>query len=106
MHGNAALKEPLTKNVWSAAKREVVAHLCGALEMSERRACTIIAADWTMIRYRSRRAPDTELRIRLRELANQHRRFAAATAAPPILPFQELRVSTEGFETHGPGWAG
>jgi transposase InsO family protein len=28
-----------------------------------------------MIRYRSRRPPDTELRVRLRELANQRRRF-------------------------------
>jgi putative transposase len=28
-----------------------------------------------MIRYRSRRPPDTELRARLRELANQRRRF-------------------------------
>jgi putative transposase len=58
-----------------AAKREAVAHLRGALEMSERRACNLIAADRTMIRYRSRRPPETELRARLRELANQRRRF-------------------------------
>jgi transposase InsO family protein len=44
-------------------------------EMSERRACTVIAADRTMVRYRSRRPADTELRGRLRELANQRRRF-------------------------------
>ena len=43
--------------------------------MSERRACTIVAADRTMIRYRSRRPPDSELRARLRDLANQRRRF-------------------------------
>ena len=43
--------------------------------MSERRACTLIAADRTMIRYRSRRPPDSELRARLRALANQRRRF-------------------------------
>src|SRR3954469_22707244 len=61
--------------VGPAAKREAVAHLRGALEMSERRACSLIAADRTMIRYRSRRPPDTELRTRLRELANQRRRF-------------------------------
>jgi putative transposase len=61
--------------VGPAAKREAVAHLCSALEMSERRACTLITADRTMIRYRSRRPPDTELRARLRELANQRRRF-------------------------------
>jgi putative transposase len=61
--------------VGPAARREAVAHLCTALEMSERRACTLIAADRTMIRYRSRRPPETELRARLRELANQRRRF-------------------------------
>jgi len=61
--------------VGPAAKREAVVHLRTALEMSERRACTLIAADRTMIRYRSRRPPETELRARLRELANQRRRF-------------------------------
>ena len=58
-----------------AAKRDAVAHLRGVLEMSERRACSLVAADRKMIRYRTRRPPDTELRARLRELANQRRRF-------------------------------
>ena len=61
--------------VGPAAKREAVAHLRSALEMSERRACTLVAADRTMIRYHSRRPPDTALRARLRELANKRRRF-------------------------------
>jgi transposase InsO family protein len=61
--------------VGPAAKREAVAHLRTVLEMSERRACTIVAADRKMIRYRSRRPPDIELRARLRDLANQRRRF-------------------------------
>ena len=61
--------------VGPAAKREAIAHLRGALEMSERRACSLIAADRTMIRYRSRRPPETELRARLRALANQRHRF-------------------------------
>jgi putative transposase len=43
--------------------------------MSERRACTVIAADRKMVRYRSRRPADTALRARLRELANLRRRF-------------------------------
>jgi len=43
--------------------------------MSERRACSVIAADRTSIRYRSCRPPDTELRGRLRDLANARRRF-------------------------------
>ena len=61
--------------VGPAAKRDAVAHLRGVLEMSERRACSLIAADRKMIRYRSRRPQDTQLRARLRELANQRRRF-------------------------------
>ena len=61
--------------VGPAAKRDAVAHLRGVLEMSERRACSLVAADRTMIRYRSRRPPETELRARLHELANQRRRF-------------------------------
>lgn len=58
-----------------AAKREAVAHLRSTLEMSERRACRLIAADRKMVRYHSRRPPDTALRARLRELANERRRF-------------------------------
>ena len=58
-----------------AAKRQAVALLKSMFEMSERRACTVIAADRKMVRYRSRRPADSELRGRLRELANQRRRF-------------------------------
>lgn len=58
-----------------AAKREAVGLLTSMFEMSERRACTIIAADRKTIRYRSRRPADTGLRARLRELANERRRF-------------------------------
>lgn len=58
-----------------AAKRDAVAHLREHFEMSERRACAVIAADRKMIRYQSRRPPETELRERLRELANERRRF-------------------------------
>lgn len=61
--------------VGPAAKREAVALLKSMFEMSERRACIVIAADRKMVRYRSRRPTDTALRARLRELANQRRRF-------------------------------
>ena len=61
--------------VGPAAKREAVAHLRGVMEMSERRACSVVAADRTMIRYRPRRPPDSELRARLQTLANERRRF-------------------------------
>jgi len=43
--------------------------------MSERRACSMIAADRKTVRYRSIRPPDTALRVRLRDLANERRRF-------------------------------
>ena len=61
--------------VGPAAKREGVAHLQAALGLSERRACSIVNADRKMIRYQSCRAPDTELRTQLRELANERKRF-------------------------------
>ena len=61
--------------VGPAAKREAVAHLRNVVQMSERRACILVSADRKMIRYRSRRPPDVELRTRLRDLANRRRRF-------------------------------
>ena len=58
-----------------AAKREAVAHLREHFQMSERRACSVLAADRKMICYRSRRPPETELRERLRDPANERCRF-------------------------------
>ena len=43
--------------------------------MSERRACRVIDADRKSVRYRSTRDDDAGLREKLRELANQRRRF-------------------------------
>ena len=61
--------------VGPAAKREAVACLKEQFQMSERRACKLIKADRQMVRYRSTRLPETALRTRLRELANERRRF-------------------------------
>jgi putative transposase len=61
--------------VTPAAKREAVAHLQTTLGMSERRACAVVGADRASMRYRSCRADDGDLRSRLRELAQQRRRF-------------------------------
>ena len=58
-----------------AAQREAVARLRDVLGMSERRACRVIGADRKSMRYRSQRDDDGELRSRLRELAQQRRRF-------------------------------
>ena len=61
--------------VGPAVQREAVAHLQAEIGLSERRACSIVGADRKMVRYRSRRPPDAELRARLRDLANERRRF-------------------------------
>jgi len=58
-----------------AAKRQAVAHLQATWGMSERRACMVVGADRKSMRYRSCRADDGDLRSRLRELAQQRRRF-------------------------------
>ncbi|NTJ02362.1 IS3 family transposase [Agrobacterium rhizogenes] len=72
----AALRELLFKKmVGPAAKRDAVAHLKAAMGLSERRACQIISADRKTIRYRSSRPPEIELRAKLRDLANERRRF-------------------------------
>lgn len=43
--------------------------------MSERRACRVIDADRRSVRYRSERKDDVGMREKLRDLANQRRRF-------------------------------
>ena len=61
--------------VGPVAKREAVAHLRSVMDLSERRACQIVGADRAMVRYKSLRPPETELRGKLRDLANERRRF-------------------------------
>ena len=61
--------------VTPVVERQAVAHLCQAYEVSQRRACQVINADRTSMRYRSVRTDDADLRIRLRELAAVRRRF-------------------------------
>ena len=61
--------------VTPAALRTAVAHACVDHGVSERRACQVLGADRSSIRYRSRRADDAALRARLRELAAERRRF-------------------------------
>ncbi len=61
--------------VTPAARREAVAILVDVHEMSERRACSVIGADRTSVRYRNRRPDDAGLRERMRALAGERRRF-------------------------------
>src|SRR6476620_12643345 len=78
--------------VTPAAKREAVAHLRCAFDMSERRACRTIGCVRMTVRYRSRRPDDAELRQRLRALAHERRRFG----------YRRLHVllRREGFAVH------
>jgi putative transposase len=61
--------------VTPAAKREAVAHLESAHEMSQRRACRVIGCQRMTVRYRGRRPDDPRLRERLVALACERRRF-------------------------------
>ena len=61
--------------VTPVVKRDAVAHLQVFDGMSERRACQVLGADRTTIRYCSRRADDEDLREKMRALAQQRRRF-------------------------------
>ena len=61
--------------VTPAAKREAVAVLRERLEVSERRACTMIGICRMTVRYRSIRPDDGLLRERMKALAHERRRF-------------------------------
>src|SRR6195256_3425761 len=61
--------------VTPAARREAVAHLRVAFEVSERRACSTLCTDRSSVRYRSCRPDDAAIRQRLRSLASERRRF-------------------------------
>lgn len=58
-----------------AVRRQAVAHVCQAHDVSERRACHALGLDRSTIRYRSRRPDDAAVRQRIRELASERRRF-------------------------------
>ena len=56
-------------------RREVVRHLRSSYDVSERRACGVIGFARSSQRYRSVADPQTELRMRLRELAASRVRY-------------------------------
>lgn len=57
------------------ARREAVRLAGETYGLSERRACRLVRASRAMVRYRSRRPPDTALRERLIALAAERRRW-------------------------------
>jgi HTH-like domain len=75
MLDNVALKTSSEKMVTPAARRQAAAYLKTAFEMSERRACRVIEADRTSVRYQATRPNDGALRDRLKALAQERRRF-------------------------------
>jgi putative transposase len=61
--------------VTPAARRQAVAHVRAAHDVSERRACLALDLDRSSIRYQSRRPDDAGVRARIRALASERRRF-------------------------------
>jgi putative transposase len=61
--------------VTPAEKREAVAHLRTAFEMSERRACKTIGCCRMMVRYEATRLDNVSLRERMKAIAHERRRF-------------------------------
>lgn len=58
-----------------AARRKVVTWAQEAAGLSQRRACRFFGIARSTVQYRSVRSPDTEMRSRLRELAEERRRW-------------------------------
>ena len=73
------------KMVTPAARREAAAHLRSAHQMSERRACRVVGADRSCVRYRTRRPDDAALRARLKALAAERRRFGYRRQSADLL---------------------
>ena len=61
--------------VTPAVRREAVVHLIQDYEVSQRRACEVLGAARSVVRYVRQRADDITLRSRLRELAHERKRF-------------------------------
>jgi putative transposase len=59
-------------------KREAVAYLRKTRDVSERHACGVLCVERGLVRYRTRRPPDTHIRERMRAIAAERRRFGCA----------------------------
>ncbi|MGR3759256.1 IS3 family transposase [Roseobacteraceae bacterium NS-SX3] len=76
MLDNAMLKDVASRKVVTpAARREAVAHLCKAHQVSQRRACSTLGVDRSSVRYQSMRPDDTDLRKAMKAVATERRRF-------------------------------
>jgi putative transposase len=61
--------------VTPAVRREALAHPIQDYEVSQRRACEVLGAARSVVRYVRQRADAMTLRSRLRELAHERKRF-------------------------------
>lgn len=61
--------------VTAGARRDAVAHVCEEHDVSQRRACAILAVDRSSVRYRSVRPDDASIREAMRQVASERRRF-------------------------------
>ena len=61
--------------VTPAARREAVAYLCEAHQVSQRRACAVLGVDRSSVRYQSVRPDDADLRTAMKAVAAERRRF-------------------------------
>lgn len=77
--------------VTPAARRNAVAQAVETHGMSERRACAMMAVDRSSVRCRSTRPDDAPLRARLRELADQRRRFGYRRLHVPARASRAMR---------------
>tara|TARA_R100001086_G_C11732409_1_gene230098 strand:- start:101 stop:325 length:225 start_codon:yes stop_codon:yes gene_type:complete len=69
--------------------------------LSERGACSFVGADRKMIRYQSCRPPETELRGRLRDVANERRRFGYQRLFAVLRGRVSIRGSTASIGSTG-----
>lgn len=87
--------------VTPAARRTAVAHAVEVHGLSERRACAILSADRSLVRDRSVRPNGAALRARLRELADQRRRFGYRRL-PVLLRQEGHAVTRKKTQRHNP----
>lgn len=56
-------------------RRQAVAHLCEAHGVSQRRACCVLQADRSSVRYNSKRIDDAEQREAIKRISKERRRL-------------------------------
>ncbi|SDR01214.1 HTH-like domain-containing protein [Pseudovibrio sp. Tun.PSC04-5.I4] len=61
--------------VGSGGARQAVAFLCKTHDVSERRACSVLNVDRSSVRYKRVRADDAPLRVAMKKVAFERRRF-------------------------------